>query len=33
MKWRPDQMNNFFKVMGLALAVHYIVKTVQKEFK
>ena len=26
-------MNNFFKVVGLALAVHYIVKTVQKELK
>ena len=26
-------MNNFFKVIGLALAVHIIVKTVQKELK
>jgi len=28
-----NHMNNFFKVVGLALAVHFIVKTVQKELK
>jgi len=30
-KERLNYMSNFFKVMGLALAVHFIVKTVQKE--
>jgi hypothetical protein len=30
---RFNPMNNFFKVMGLALAVHFIVKTVHKELK
>lgn len=28
-----NPMNNFFKIIGLALAVHFIVKTVQKELK
>ncbi len=31
MQKRVNYMNNFFKVVGLAFAIHFIVKTVQKE--
>lgn len=30
---RYSHMNNLFKIIGLAIAVHFIVKTVQKELK
>lgn len=32
-KQRYNYMNNLFKVMGLVLAVHFIVKTIQGELK